>query len=143
VHRIASLDKTYDYIANVGKVLSSPGWASVTTDKLSLDDGENRFYVLIDEQGRVYIAITSKAYPSRYIYSSTDGATRGVLGGELTRPDTRGVGDATTGFCKREPERGSERSATPATTAGSFACFVPAMLSRLAGAAHSRGTPFR
>ena len=32
------------------------------------------------QQGRVYIAITSKAYPSRYIYSSTDGSTRGVLG---------------------------------------------------------------
>jgi hypothetical protein len=48
-HRIHTLDKTYDYIANVMKVLNSPGWASVTTDKLSLDDGENRFYVLIDE----------------------------------------------------------------------------------------------
>jgi hypothetical protein len=29
----------------------------------------------------VYIAITSKAYPSRYIYGSPDGATRGVLAG--------------------------------------------------------------
>lgn len=80
-HRIASMDKSYDYLANVAKVLNSPGWASVTTDKLSLDDGDNRFYVLIDEQGRVYVAITSKAYPSRYIYTSTDGSTRGVLGG--------------------------------------------------------------
>ena len=32
------------------------------------------------QQGRVYIAITSKGYPSRYIYSSPDGASRGVLG---------------------------------------------------------------
>jgi hypothetical protein len=97
--------------------------AQVTTDKLSLDDGPNMFYVLIDEvraragcgrtreargaafarsprkrsslgtavpppplsfppqSGRVYIAITSKAYPSRYIYGSPDGATRGVLAG--------------------------------------------------------------
>jgi hypothetical protein len=29
----------------------------------------------------VYIAITTKGYPSRYIYSSADGNTRGVLGG--------------------------------------------------------------
>jgi len=79
-HRIHSNDKSYDYIANVQKVLNSPGWASVTTDKLSLDDGGNMFYVLIDEQGRTYIAITSKGYPSRYIYSSSDGNTRGVLG---------------------------------------------------------------
>lgn len=28
----------------------------------------------------MYIAITSKGYPSRFIYSSPDGATRGVLG---------------------------------------------------------------
>ena len=38
------------------------------------------FYVLIDEAGRVYIAITSKAYPSRYVYSTSDGSSRGVLG---------------------------------------------------------------
>jgi hypothetical protein len=38
------------------------------------------FYVLIDEEGRVYIAITSKAYPSRYVYSTSDGSSRGVLG---------------------------------------------------------------
>ena len=49
--RIHSSDRTYDYIANVQKVLNSPGWASVTTDKLSLDDGPNMFYVLIDEVG--------------------------------------------------------------------------------------------
>jgi hypothetical protein len=48
-HRIHSNDKSYDYIANVQKVLNSPGWASITTDKLSLDDGGNMFYVLIDE----------------------------------------------------------------------------------------------
>jgi hypothetical protein len=47
--RIHTADKGYDYLANVNKVLSSPGWASVTTDKLSLDDGGNIFYVLIDE----------------------------------------------------------------------------------------------
>jgi hypothetical protein len=142
-HRIHSADKSYDYIANVQKVLNSPGWASITTDKLSLDDGGNMFYVLIDEvrraaaagaawatgrsgpprklahaprgrgrgrggpvarlrrasprershppsrpvfflssqQGRVFIVITTKGYPSRYIYSSSDGNTRGVLGG--------------------------------------------------------------
>lgn len=47
--RIHSSDRSYDYVANVQKVLNSPGWASVTTDKLSLDDGPNMFYVLIDE----------------------------------------------------------------------------------------------
>lgn len=38
-----------DYVGNVNKVLSSPGWASVTTDKLSLDDGPSMFYVLMDD----------------------------------------------------------------------------------------------
>ena len=50
--RIHSADRSYDYLANVQKVLNSPGWASVTTDKLSLDDGPNMFYVLIDEASR-------------------------------------------------------------------------------------------
>ena len=119
---------TQDFVSNVNKVLSSPGWASVTTDKvracatngvdavptqlfasparqLSLDDGPNMFYVLIDDvgclrwgdklgatnlavplvalvqAGRVYVAITSKGYPSRFIYGSTDGQTRGILQG--------------------------------------------------------------
>ena len=133
--RTHTADKSYDFVANVAKVLGSPGWASVTTDKLSLDDGPNMFYVLIDEvrgvaarrgvsrrvadearpagacrgpplgnrallarrnaprslparlrlqSGRVFIAITSKAYPSRYIYGSTDGS-RGVLAGASGR----------------------------------------------------------
>lgn len=82
--RTHTADKTYDFVSNVNKVLNSPGWASVTTDKLSLDDGPNMFYVYIDEAGRVYIAITSKGYPSRYIYGSPDGSTRGVLA-ELKR----------------------------------------------------------
>lgn len=90
--RIHSVDKSYDYIANVNKVLGSPGWASVTTDKLSLDDGPNMFYVLIDTNGRVYIAITSKGYPSRYIYGSPDGSTRGVLN-ELKRATLERFGD--------------------------------------------------
>jgi hypothetical protein len=47
--RVHSTDKSYDYVANVQRVLTSPGWASVTTDKLSLDDGGNMFYMLIDE----------------------------------------------------------------------------------------------
>lgn len=50
-NRIHAADKSYDYIANVQKVLNSPAWASVTTDKLSLDDGGYMFYVLIDEAG--------------------------------------------------------------------------------------------
>ena len=70
--------------------------------QLSLDDGPNMFYVLIDDvgccdvvlrwggeltrplllqAGRVYVAITSKGYPSRYIYGSPDGQTRGLLQG--------------------------------------------------------------
>lgn len=58
-HRIhAATDRSTDYIANVQKVLNSPGWASVTTDKLSLDDGPSMFYVLLDE---VRKAVTSSA----------------------------------------------------------------------------------
>lgn len=77
--RIHTPDKSYDYVAQVMKVLNSSGWASVTTDKLSLDDGPYMFYVLIDQEERVYIAITTKGYPSRLIYGSSDGNTRGVL----------------------------------------------------------------
>lgn len=122
----ATSDKAADFAGSVAKVLNSPGWSSVTTDKLCLDDPPNAFYVTIDEvrrsrrwwtrccvrgtvsltcmhfvielcvwrhsrvmlswcchvqAGRVYIAITSKGYPSRYIYGSPDGSTRGVLSG--------------------------------------------------------------
>ena len=42
-------DKSYDFAAKVTKVLNSSGWASVVTDKISLDDGPNIFFVLIDE----------------------------------------------------------------------------------------------
>lgn len=78
--RVHSADKSYDYLGKVHQVMNSPGWASVTTDKLSLEDGGYIFYVSIDEQGRVYIAIASKGYPSRFVYSSPDGSTRGILG---------------------------------------------------------------
>lgn len=90
---IQSSDKSYDYVANVSKVLQSPGWATVTSDKLSLDDGPNMFYVSIDEAGRVYICITTKGYPSRYIYGTADGQTRGVLA-ELKRQFVERFGDA-------------------------------------------------
>jgi hypothetical protein len=90
---IASADRSYDYVANVTKVLNSPGWASVTTDKLSLDDPPNVFYVSIDEGGRVFIVITSKGYPSRYIYGSADGNTRGILA-ELKKQFVERFGDA-------------------------------------------------
>lgn len=90
--RIHTADKSYDFVSNVNKVLSSPGWASVTTDKLSLDDGPNMFYVLIDEAGRVFVAITSKGYPSRFIYGSTDGQTRGILQ-ELKKGTVERFGD--------------------------------------------------
>jgi len=52
--RTHTADKTYDFVSNVNKVLNSPGWASVTTDKLSLDDGPNMFYVYIDEVNRSF-----------------------------------------------------------------------------------------
>ena len=53
--------------------------------QLSLDDGPNMFYVFLDDAGRVYIAITSKGYPSRYIYGTPDGGTRGILSGAWRR----------------------------------------------------------
>lgn len=92
-HHTQSSDKSYDYIANVNKVITSPGWATVTSDKLSLDDGPNMFYVLSDEAGRVYVCISSKGYPSRYIYGTADGMTRGILS-ELKRQFVDRFGDA-------------------------------------------------
>ena len=118
-------DKSYDYVEKVKQVMSSPGWATVTTNKLSLEDGGYLFFVLIDEvratarvcaprptrhaqrspahaararrppaltrpplhffplptktkqQGRVYIAITSRSYSSRFIYS--EHGAKGIL----------------------------------------------------------------
>jgi len=45
----ATADRSYDFVGNVNKVMGSPGWASVTTDKLSLDDPPNMLYVSLDE----------------------------------------------------------------------------------------------
>lgn len=79
--RVHTPARTGNFLQNVKRVLDSPGWATITSDKLTLDDGENTFYVLIDDQGRVFIAVASKSYPARYIYDSNDGRTEGFLGG--------------------------------------------------------------
>jgi hypothetical protein len=79
--RVHTPARTGNFFQNVKRVLDSPGWATITSDKLTLDDGENTFYVLIDEAGRAYIAVASKAYPARHIYDSNDGRTEGFLGG--------------------------------------------------------------
>jgi len=71
-------DPNYDYVEKVKQVMSSPGWATVTTDRISLEDGGYIFFVLSDQGGRVYIAITSRSYTSRYIYSNGT-SHRGVL----------------------------------------------------------------
>lgn len=81
-----------EFVDKVKNVLGSPGWASVTTDKLSLDDGGNMFHMLMDEAGRTYVTITSKAYPSRFIYGTADGSTRGILT-ELKRQVIERFGD--------------------------------------------------
>jgi hypothetical protein len=47
--RVHTADKAYDYLAKVHQVMNSPGWATVTTDRLSLEDGGYMFYVSIDE----------------------------------------------------------------------------------------------
>lgn len=47
--RVHTADKSYDYLGKVHQVMNSPGWATVTTDRLSLEDGGYMFYVLIDE----------------------------------------------------------------------------------------------
>lgn len=77
--RVHTADRSVDFVSKIQQVMNSPGWASVSTDKLSLEDGGYMIYISLDEQGRVYIAITSKGYPSRYIYGSPDGSSRGVL----------------------------------------------------------------
>ena len=80
--RVHAAGKAPTYYQDVKRVLDSPGWASVTSDKLTLDAGENTFYVLMDDAGRAYIAVASKAYPARHIYDSNDGRYEGFLGGE-------------------------------------------------------------
>ena len=70
-----------DYLDYTKKVLTSPGWAAVATDKLTLSDGTNSFFVLIEPNGIAYIAIATRDYPTRYIYDSVDGRVAGLLGG--------------------------------------------------------------
>lgn len=70
-----------DYLDYTRKVLTSPGWAAVATDKLTLSDGTNTFFVLIEPSGIALIAIATKDYPTRYIYDAVDGRTAGLLGG--------------------------------------------------------------
>lgn len=79
--RIHTPARSGNFFQNVKRVLDSPGWATITSDKLTLDDGENTFYVLIDDAGRAFIAVASKGYPARHIYDSNDGRTEGFLGG--------------------------------------------------------------
>lgn len=74
-----------DYVEYTRKVIGSAGWASVETDKLTLSDGENCFFVLIDPSGIAFIAIASKHYPARYVYDSADGSVAGLLGGVYPR----------------------------------------------------------
>ena len=56
-------DKSYDYVEKVKQVMSSPGWATVTTNKLSLEDGGYLFFVLIDEV-RAGLAARSTSHPA-------------------------------------------------------------------------------
>lgn len=79
-HRVHMKKNEYDFLAKVNLILSSPGWKGITNDKISLEDDGFNIYISIDERDRVYIAIATRAYPTRYIYSSSDGTTRGILG---------------------------------------------------------------
>ncbi len=75
------VQSSVNYVQSVKGVLGSPGWARLNSDRLTLDDGDNTFYVLIDDAQRVYIVVVSKAYPARLIYDSADGKTEGFLSG--------------------------------------------------------------
>ena len=85
---------TVNYMQNVRGVLGSPKWATLQSNRLTLttDNGENTFYVLIDDAGRVFIAVTSAAYPGRAVYDSADGKTEGFLNGGW--PDPRPLASA-------------------------------------------------
>jgi hypothetical protein len=62
VHVTSRTGANNSYLQNVKRVLDSPGWASITTDKLTLDDGDNTFYVLIDDAGtRTFVAAVDLA----------------------------------------------------------------------------------
>jgi hypothetical protein len=78
-----------NFVQSVKGVLGSPGWARLTSDRLTLDDGDNTFYVLIDDAQRVYIVVVSKSYPARLIYDSADGRTEGFLSGRRQNFDFR------------------------------------------------------
>ena len=73
------IPSSIDYSEFTKKVLSSPGWAAVATDKLQLSDGSNNFYVLIESSGIVFIAVASVEYPTRFIYDAADGRSVGLL----------------------------------------------------------------
>ncbi len=70
--------------AGVSPVAHVPPLLSPTL-QLTLNDGENRLHVLIDPEGRTFVAISTAAYPVRFVYDNGSGASaaEGVLGGML------------------------------------------------------------
>ena len=54
-----------NYGHGVRGILSSPGWGRLQTDRITLNDGENTYHVLLDGEQRVYIAVV-RAGQRRY-----------------------------------------------------------------------------
>jgi hypothetical protein len=71
------------YAPIVSRVLASPGWATVTADRLVVDDGATNMCILIGADSlRIYVAVTKRDYPSRCMYNTSDGCSSGFLHGE-------------------------------------------------------------
>ena len=80
--RVHTTDKSYDYLGKVNQVMGSPGWQTVTTDRLSLEDVGYMFYVLIDEARGAAAAGGGGARPP----SPTSGRRPAVTHPALARP---------------------------------------------------------
>lgn len=89
--RLHTPDHHTDYTKYVQRVLDSPSFTAIVTDRLALVDSENALYGYMDDSGLAYIAVTTKAYPVQHIFDLGDdesGWTNGLLGGDGSPTNT-------------------------------------------------------
>ena len=70
----SSAGEDFEQVAR--QVFESAGWDSVLSEKkrrLQLASGANLFCIELDDAGRVYMAVTTGDYPTRYVFGSDSG----------------------------------------------------------------------
>lgn len=70
-------DTLVEFEATLRKIFDSSGWRAVRVSdkrKLELREASSLYCLEIDERGRVYVAITTAAYPTRLVFSAGERA---------------------------------------------------------------------